>query len=83
MIEVFFGFSLVGLLISLFFSVSNERYTNELSKAIDDLNREGKSMTALIRDDYSLSTVDDAIEALAKLKATFIDQIYWFTKHIE
>ncbi len=83
MLEVFFEFLLAALLVSLFFSVSNERYTNELKRVVVGLEREGKSMESFVNDEYRISTIDDAIQSLAKLKAGLIDQIYWITKHME
>lgn len=83
MLEVFFEFLLVALLISLCFSVSNERYSEDLRKVVAGLEREGRSIESLLSTEYKFSTVDDAIEALAKTKASLINQIYWITKHID
>jgi hypothetical protein len=83
MLEVFFEFLLGALLVSLFFSVSNERYTNELKSVVVGLEREGKSMEAFVNGEYGISTIEDAIVALAKVKAGLINQIYWITKEME
>lgn len=86
MIETVSGVFLIVLMVALFFTVSDERYTRELNTAINGLEKEGQEMEAFITTEYRVSTVHDAIASLASVpraKAAFIGYIEWLTKEIE
>jgi len=52
MLETFFEFMLGGLLVTLFFSVRNERHAGDLNKVVLGLEREGKSMEQFVSEEY-------------------------------
>ena len=82
MIEFFFAILLGAILISLFFSVINDKHTDELNKLIEAIEKEGESMEGFIKDEYKLN-IEEAISELGKLKANLIDFIYGLSKRIE
>jgi hypothetical protein len=82
MIEFFFAILLGAILISLFFSVINDKHTDELNKLIEAIEKEGESMEGFIKDEYKLN-IEEAISMLGELKASFIDYIYQLSKYIE
>jgi len=83
MIEWFFALFLVAILVSLLISVKSQRYSDELSKVIKEIEKEGESMEGFIREEYKLKSIGEAISALEKLKASLVNFIYQITKNIE
>ncbi|MDE2038275.1 MAG: hypothetical protein KGI69_03590 [Patescibacteria group bacterium] len=82
-VETIFEFLLLGLLISLFFSVKNEKYSVELNEVVKGLSSEGDSMESFIKEEYKLGTLKDAINRLIEAKAGLIRVVLWFTKNID
>ena len=82
MIEYFFTFLLIAILISLLFYIILERHKDDLDQLIEAIEKEGKQMEGFIKNEYKLN-IEDAISELGKLKASFIDFIYRLSKHIE
>jgi hypothetical protein len=79
MLEKFFAFFLGAILISLCFSVKNERHAAELDDVIKEVEANAAAMEEFIKDEYRLS-IEDAIAQLAKLQAGLINIIYGLSK---
>jgi methyl-accepting chemotaxis protein len=80
MIEAFFALFLVAILISLVLSVRIQRDTEELNEAIRNLTDEGERIEEFIKDQYKINNIQDAMETLDKLKATFVNLLYKITE---
>jgi glucan phosphoethanolaminetransferase (alkaline phosphatase superfamily) len=83
MTESFFALFLVAIFVSLVLSVRSQKDANELNDLIKDLNEEGTKMEGYIREKYKFNNVEEAMEALQKLKASFTGFIYKITEGIE
>jgi hypothetical protein len=81
-LEMLFSFSLIAILISLFFSIKYKRNSQEIDEAIRRIRESGVEMDGFIKDNYKLS-VRDAIQELARLKVAFINIIFYLSTNIE
>lgn len=59
------------MFVSLLFTHKTQQQIDELNSAIVELDLEGKEMEGLIKQDYRLASVDEAILELDRLKASF------------
>jgi hypothetical protein len=82
LIQFFFALLLVVILITVIFSLSNERYSAELEEVIVSVEREGRDAEALLLSEFSLESIDSAIEALQKAQAGLIGFIVYLTKNL-
>jgi hypothetical protein len=76
MIQSLFSFSLVAILVTLFFSLRNQRYTEELNEVISGMETEGHEMERFIIDEYRLGSIEEAMAELQNAKASFAKFIY-------
>jgi hypothetical protein len=83
MTESFFALFLVAVFVSVVLSVRSQKDANELNDLIKDLNEEGTKMEGYIREKYKFNNVEEAMEALQKLKASFTGFIYKITEGIQ
>ena len=74
MIESFFALFLVGIFVSLLFSVRSQKYAEELNEAIEGIEKEGLAMEEFIRDEYKINSIKDAMAELEKLKAGLVSK---------
>jgi hypothetical protein len=82
MVEYIYALFLVAIFVSLIFSVKSQKYAEELNDAIEKLTKEGLKIEEHMRDQYELNSIVDALEALRKLKSSFVDFLYTITKTI-
>ncbi len=82
MVESFYGLFLVAIFVSLVLSVKNQKYVEELNDAIKKLTQEGLRMEQHMKEQYDLDDISAALEALQKLRSSFVDFIYNITKAI-
>jgi hypothetical protein len=83
MVESLFSLLLVSILGSLFLSVKNQKYIDELSVAIGDIEAEGESMETFIKHEYKMNSVEDALTELEKLKSGMLKLIYFLSQKME
>jgi len=83
MLEVLFEVLLFTLLVSLFLSVRNEKYEEELAKVVSDLEVQGSDMEGFIKNEYSIESIAEALEVLRDAKAGLLGIILGITKTIE
>jgi hypothetical protein len=83
MVESFFAFILITIFVSLLFSSKSQRHTEELNEIIGGLEKQGSGMEGFIRDEYSINSIDDAIEKLEKSKSGLIKIIYKLSDFVE
>lgn len=76
MIQTFLVFTLGVILVTLLFSVKNDRHSEELNKVIQDIETEGKEMEIFIKNEYKINTIADALAELQKVQAAFVKFIY-------
>ena len=57
-------------------SARNERQTEELNRAIEDISQQGRSMELLVLDRYKFQTIEEALAELTRLKGAFVSFIY-------
>lgn len=82
MVESFYGLFLVAIFVSLVLSVKSQKYVDELNDAIKKLTEEGLRMEQHMKEQYDLDNISAALEALQKLRSSFVDFIYSITKAI-
>jgi hypothetical protein len=82
MIESFFALFLVVIFVSLLLSVRGERHLEELNEVIEGIEEQGREMESFIRDEYKISSIEDAMAELEKVKAGLIKFIYKITENI-
>jgi hypothetical protein len=79
MLEAFSALLLVTFLVTLFFTVRDPKYKDELSKTIEETRQAGVALENTIGSNYNL-TVDQAIEEIKKMQNNFLSLILWFSK---
>jgi hypothetical protein len=82
MTETFFAFCLIGIIISLFFSVRNQKSTEALNSTIDVIKVQGEKIESVFKDQFQLS-IKDAIAQLEKTNSGFLTIILYFTSRID
>jgi len=75
---VFFGVIIVSLCISVF----NEKYKEDLSRTIEEINAEGEALQPLLRDEFNLN-FEEAMKKIGELKGTLLGIILWLSKGID
>lgn len=74
---------LVVILVTVIFSVRNERYSAELQDVVESVEKEGLASEALLMSEFKISGISGAIEALQQAKAGMIGFIVYLTKNLE
>jgi len=82
MVEFLLAFFLVAIFISLLLSVRSQKHSEELNEAVRGIAEEGRSMERFIKSEYKISSIDDAMAELKKLKANLVDFIYKISENI-
>ena len=83
MTESFFALFLIAIFVSLVLSVRSQKDVNELNDLIKNLSEEGTKMEDYVKEKYRFNNIEEAMEALQKLKASFTGFIYRITEGIE
>jgi hypothetical protein len=78
MVEQLFAIFLGSILIVLLFSIKNEKYKEELSKTIDEVEKTGQTLGSIIETEYKL-TFEQAIEEIKKMKGNLMKIIVWLS----
>jgi hypothetical protein len=68
MLEGFLAITLVVILATLIMSVKSQRQTEEITRSIVEIEAEGEKIETLIRDDYKLNSVEEALREINRLK---------------
>jgi len=76
MVEEMCAFVLIVIIAALYISVKSERYSQELGNGIEELESEGVSMEDVIRNQYGLNSIEDALAELARVKAGMVNLLY-------
>ena len=80
MIQAFFAAFLLAITISLIFSFRAQKHTEELDEAIKSIEAEGERMELVIRDDYRINNIEQAIIELENMKSSTIKIILAISK---
>lgn len=83
MIESFLSLALIGIFVTLLFSVKGEKHIEELNIAIADIENQGVEMEGFIKDEYKILDIDEAMSELKKLKAGMIKFIYIISDNLK
>lgn len=82
MVESFFALFLGAILISLVLSFRSQRETEELNNVIKYLTEEGIKTEGYLKEKYKINNIEEAMQALRKLNAYFVDLLYKITETI-
>jgi hypothetical protein len=82
MSEQWFAIMLLFILLSLFFSIRNDKYRDELEKTISGAENLGRSLEGLIHDTYRM-TLEEAMEEIGKMQGNLSEVIIWLSKNME
>lgn len=83
MVEQFFVAFLLANIASLIFSFRSQKSTEELEEIIKDMEKESEKIESIIKTDYNLPTIEDAILELEKAKSGSISIIIALTNGIK
>lgn len=83
MVEQFFVAFLLANIASLIFSFRSQKSTEELEEIIKDMERESEKIESIIKSDYNLPTIEDAILELEKAKSGSISIIIALTNGLK
>jgi hypothetical protein len=72
----------IVILITVIFSLRNERYSNQLDNVIASMVSESRTAEAMLLSEFNLSGIDSAIDAFQKAKAGMIGFIIYLTKNL-
>jgi hypothetical protein len=70
---------LVVILVTVIFSLRNERYSTQLEEVIVSMEAEGRAAEARLLSEFNLDSIDSAIDALQKAKSGMIGFIIYLT----
>ncbi|MHB1687902.1 MAG: hypothetical protein ACYCVH_11060 [Ignavibacteriaceae bacterium] len=80
--ETLFSFVLLAILFFLFTTIIRDKHNDEITSAIDTMNKKGYELEGLISIEYKMD-LSQAIEFVDKIKGNLIQIIYYFTKNID
>ena len=83
MLESFFALFLITIFVSLALSVRNQRASDELGAAIDSIEADGRHMEVFIKNEYRVSSIDDAMAELERLEAGLARLLSYITQGIK
>jgi len=70
------------ILVTVIFSLRNERYSNQLEEVIASMEKEGGAAEALLLSEFNLGSIGSAIDALQKAKSGMIGFIVYLTNNL-
>jgi hypothetical protein len=73
---------LLVILVTVIFSLRNERYSTQLEEVIVSMEAEGRAAEARLLSEFNLDSIDSAIDALQKAKAGMIGLIIYLTNNL-
>ena len=82
MVEYFFALFLVAIFFSLVLSVRSQRDKDEVGNVIKILQEQGMQIEGYIKEKYKFNSIEDAMDALRKLRASITDILYTLTEGI-
>jgi hypothetical protein len=82
LIQFFCALLVLVILVTVIFSLRNERYSTELEEVIASVEREGRTVEALLLSEFNLGSIDSAINALQNAKAGLIGFIIYLTNNL-
>lgn len=80
--QFFCALLVLVILVTVIFSLRNERYSTQLEEVIGSMEREGQAAEALLLSEFNLGSIDSAIDALQKAKAGMIGFIIYLTNSL-
>jgi hypothetical protein len=82
LIQFFCALLVLVILVTVIFSLRNERYSTQLGEVIVSMEKEGRAAEALLLSEFDLGSIDSAIDALQKAKAGLIGFIIYLTNNL-
>jgi hypothetical protein len=73
---------LIVILVTVVFSLRNERYSTELEQVVASLEAEGRFAETLLMSEFNLDSIQSAIDALQKAKAGLAGLILYLTNNL-
>jgi NhaP-type Na+/H+ or K+/H+ antiporter len=73
---------LLVILVTVIFSLRNERYSTQLEEVIVSMETEGRAAEARLLSEFNLDSIDSAIDSLQKAKAGMIGLIIYLTNNL-
>jgi hypothetical protein len=80
MAENFFGFFTLSIFAGTLFTQKNARQTKEIEEAVKSVERNAQTMESFVRTEFRITTMDDAITELERLKAGMLSVILWLSR---
>jgi hypothetical protein len=82
MIENLFAFILGAVLFALVLSVRSQRYSEEMKKIVAGIELEGERIESLIKDEYRIGSIEEAMAELQRLKAGLVQLLDFLTRNL-
>lgn len=82
MVEFVLAFILVAILIALMFSVRSQKHVDSVNETINRLEQQGADIERQIQNQYMLTDINAAIEAMIKIKSGIADFLYLLSRNI-
>jgi hypothetical protein len=82
LVQFFCALLVLVILITVIFSLRNERYSTQLEEVIVSMESEGRAAEAMLLSEFNLGSIDSAIDALQKAKAGMTGFIVYLTKNL-
>jgi hypothetical protein len=80
--QFFCALLVLVILITVIFSLRNERYSTQLEEVIVSLEKEGRAAEEQLLSEFNFSSINSAIDALQKAKAGLIGLIIYLTNNL-
>lgn len=73
---------LLFFIITLFISIQNDRYKEQLAKTIQDAEKTGEVLKEMLQNNYQV-TLDQAMIEIQKMKSNMMGLVVWLTRSIQ
>jgi hypothetical protein len=82
LVQFFCALLVLVILVTVIFSLRNERYSTQLEKVVITIEGEGRAAEALLLSEFNLGSINSAIDVLQKAKVGFIGLIVYLTNNL-
>lgn len=82
MIEIVFGFLLLGIFVTLIITLKSQRSTEETQSLVDLLRQQGSEMGEFIRTSFQFYSLEDALQELNKVPGALTKIMLYFSQRL-
>jgi hypothetical protein len=82
MSEAFLALFLVAIILAMYLSIRSQRITNQVDAMIETLENESAELELFIKREYQITSIDEAVAELDRVKAGLVKMMLWLTRNM-